>query len=499
MYVLAAAGGRDRSVEQAAESISRSETITLAAIVLAAFSLRVAADTFLPNIHHPDEVFQYLEQGHRLAFGYGVVPWEYREGVRSWLLPGLLGSLMKATAWLGGGVTAYLAVIGAVLSALSLSIVLVAWSWARNLAGPTAGMLAAAITATWFQLMYFASKPLTEAVAASTLFWGAYLLCGATGRSRALALSGGVLLGLTFVLRLHLAPAILVIAVIAWRRFPVAGWLASAFCGAMVVAAAGALDWVTWDYPFQSFGRYYQVNVVEDRSAEYGVSPWYGYVGFYVLHWSGFIVPFAILTLIGARHAPAVLAIPLIIVLSHSLIGHKEFRFVFPALPFVLLLAAIGTVDLLKAAGNTWPRLKRHPLIAATVFWAATSAVLGVGERFRPNLTKNADLIAGFADLRARQSVCGVGLVEVPWHKTGGYAYLHRNLPIYLVEDVEDLRFTRAAFNAALAPSKPEMEMNGYREATCYQHSKVCLYVRMGTCEPLRGRTINQALIQRGD
>ena len=106
MYVLAAAGGRDGSVEQAAESISRSETITLAAIVLAAFSLRMAADIFLPNIHHPDEVFQYLEQGHRLAFGYGVVPWEYREGVRSWLLPGLLGGLMKATAWLGGGVTA---------------------------------------------------------------------------------------------------------------------------------------------------------------------------------------------------------------------------------------------------------------------------------------------------------------------------------------------------------------------------------------------------------
>lgn len=499
MYVLASAGGRDGSVGHGAGSISRSETITLAAIVLAAFALRMAAATFLPNIHHPDEVFQYLEQGHRLAFGYGVVPWEYREGVRSWLLPGLLGGLMKATAWLGGGAAAYLSVIGAALSALSLSIVLAAWAWARNLAGPTAGMLAAAITATWFELIYFASKPLTEAAAASTLFWGAYLLCGTAGRSRAHALAGGVLLGLTFALRLHLAPAILVIAVIAWRRFPVASRLAAAVCGAVVVAAAGTLDWLTWDYPFQSFGRYYLVNVIEDRAAEYGVSPWYGYVGFYALFWSGFIVPFAILTLIGARHAPAVLAIPLIIVVSHSFIGHKEFRFVLPALPFFLLLAAVGTADFLKGAGDAWPRLRRHPLVAATVFWAATSAVLGVGERFRPNLTKSADLIAGFADLRASQSVCGVGLVQVPWHKTGGYTHLHRNLPIYIVEDPDDLRSTRAAFNAALAPSRLQTELSGYRKTTCYRRGTVCLYVRTGTCAPVQEATINQALIERGD
>ena len=34
-----------------------------------------------------DEVMQYLEQGHRIAFGYGLIPWEYRLGIRPLLIP----------------------------------------------------------------------------------------------------------------------------------------------------------------------------------------------------------------------------------------------------------------------------------------------------------------------------------------------------------------------------------------------------------------------------
>ena len=49
-----------------------------------------------PNVVWPDEIFQTLEQAHRLAFGYGIVPWEFRAGARSWLLPGLLAGAMEA-------------------------------------------------------------------------------------------------------------------------------------------------------------------------------------------------------------------------------------------------------------------------------------------------------------------------------------------------------------------------------------------------------------------
>src|SRR5580698_1144542 len=53
------------------------------------------------GVIQPDEIFQSLEQGHRWIFGFGVRPWEFRAGARSWLLPGTLGMAMKVASALG--------------------------------------------------------------------------------------------------------------------------------------------------------------------------------------------------------------------------------------------------------------------------------------------------------------------------------------------------------------------------------------------------------------
>ena len=71
--------------------------VGLGLILIVAFLLRIYFALAFPNIHHPDEVFQYLEQAHRLVFKYGVIPWEYREATRSWIVPGFLGGLLKLT------------------------------------------------------------------------------------------------------------------------------------------------------------------------------------------------------------------------------------------------------------------------------------------------------------------------------------------------------------------------------------------------------------------
>jgi hypothetical protein len=47
-------------------------------IVLLAMAFRVVLAVVSDNVNHPDEVFQILEQSHRVVFGYGMVPWEFR-------------------------------------------------------------------------------------------------------------------------------------------------------------------------------------------------------------------------------------------------------------------------------------------------------------------------------------------------------------------------------------------------------------------------------------
>ncbi len=135
----------------------------LAAILVGAFALRIGGATWLPNVVWPDEIFQTLEQAHRLVFGYGILPWEFRVGARSWLLPGALGGVMAASSWMGG--LAYLRAAQVVLSALSVVPVAVAFFWSRD-RGRAAALAAAAICAFWFELVLFGPKALGEVVAA---------------------------------------------------------------------------------------------------------------------------------------------------------------------------------------------------------------------------------------------------------------------------------------------------------------------------------------------
>src|SRR5262249_1834727 len=89
----------------------------------------------LPSIYWADEIFQTQEPAHRLAFGPGVIPWEYRLGMRSWVLPGILALVMKATAWLGPGSSGYVFGVALFCSLLSLTAVWFAFAWCRRYFG----------------------------------------------------------------------------------------------------------------------------------------------------------------------------------------------------------------------------------------------------------------------------------------------------------------------------------------------------------------------------
>src|SRR4051794_31762554 len=56
----------------------------LALLMLLAIGLRLVPILVEPSINWWDEVFQATEQAHRLVFGYGLVPWEFQLGMRSW-------------------------------------------------------------------------------------------------------------------------------------------------------------------------------------------------------------------------------------------------------------------------------------------------------------------------------------------------------------------------------------------------------------------------------
>src|ERR1043166_929362 len=53
------------------------------------------------GVYWHDEIFQSLEPAHSRAFGYGLLPWEFVAGARSFLFPWLLSSILWFTKILG--------------------------------------------------------------------------------------------------------------------------------------------------------------------------------------------------------------------------------------------------------------------------------------------------------------------------------------------------------------------------------------------------------------
>src|SRR5208337_881839 len=148
---------------------SSSTRLLLLGFLLIGIFLRVGAAIRFPNMHQADEIFQTQEPAHRLAYGYGVVTWEWRRGVRSWVFPAFLAGVMRTTDWMGSGSTGYLRGIAIVLSLISLTTVWFGFAWAKRASGTDAAMVAAGACAIWCELIYFAPKALTEVVAAHAL------------------------------------------------------------------------------------------------------------------------------------------------------------------------------------------------------------------------------------------------------------------------------------------------------------------------------------------
>ena len=181
----------------------------LLVFLLIGFMLRLWLAVASPRIASADEIFQTQEPAHRLAFGYGIQTWEWREGIRSWVFPAFLAVVMKATSWMGAGSSGYLFGIRLVLSLLSLSTIVFSFTIARRLNGEEAAILAAAGCAIWYSMVDLGPRALSEAVATHALLPGIYLgFCGEESGERRRMFLSGLLCGLAACLRVQYAPAI---------------------------------------------------------------------------------------------------------------------------------------------------------------------------------------------------------------------------------------------------------------------------------------------------
>lgn len=111
---------------------------------------------------------------------------------------------------------------------------------------------------------------------------------------------------------------------------------------ASVVAIQFLCDWYVYGKPVIPLFRNFVFNILEGKSSRWAVEPAYFYIAngflFFLL---AYVVPFAA-GLAFDRQCLREFAIFVALLLSLSAIGHKEARFLYPAAPFLVSIAARG-------------------------------------------------------------------------------------------------------------------------------------------------------------
>lgn len=321
-----------------------------------------------PGFLHPDEHFQVLEFAHYLRGGTPAsdLAWEFRSQIRPFLQPAIYAGIITPLAALG------LESPHAWVRILRISTTLIglyaAWTLARQYPRwlkTQAGLhFAWAATALLYFLPFVRARTSSESAASAAMLGIFALLAGAPrapGEARSslppqAAFWAFFLAGVAFQLRYQMALMFLgvglwclLIARISARAWAaaVAGFLSATLLGVF----SDRLGYGEWILPPV---RYFAVNLLEGKAAEFGTRPTEAYVG---LLWHDLGKPFGALVLLVfvglllRRPKDLLVWSALPFILLHAIIAHKETRFLSPCYFLVPVAAAI----LYEELAQRWP------------------------------------------------------------------------------------------------------------------------------------------------
>jgi len=141
-----------------------------------------------------------------------------------------------------------------------------------------------------------------------------------------------------------------------------------------VFTLQGVLDWFAWGYPFASLHAYYLYN--SQHANAFITAPWYQHI----LTLVAYLGPPASLIFVWGflkswRKVGEIFWPVLIFLFFHSLFPNKQERFIFPLIPFIVLLGVIGWQEFVKRSVY-WRRHPKFLNAVWTYFWIVNTIAL---------------------------------------------------------------------------------------------------------------------------
>ena len=319
---------------------------------------------FSVGYFHEDENYQIIEFAGILDGTNEPkdLAWEYKEQIRSAIQPVIVYFIFQVCDFLSiSNPYSKTFILRLITALLSLCIIFYFSESCKKTVPPEYRKLFLILTYfLWF-------LPFLNVRCSSETWSGIFLLLSTTliirnyNNYSSYTILGG-LLGLSFLFRYQIAFA--VIGLILWLFFIrkeqilKIGIILISF---QIVVVFGIFidSWYYGEWTV-TLRNYFIVNLIESKAASFGTSPWYYYF-FFIFRYSFFPIGIAILLsfifVVFRRYKNIIVWIILPFFIGHSLISHKELRFLFPLINFIpiLIIMALDIISMNKwnyFAGN---------------------------------------------------------------------------------------------------------------------------------------------------
>lgn len=415
------------------------------------FAARIAVALTCDCHAYADEFMNYLEQAHRAVFGYGFIPWEYRFGVRSWLLPAIpmLPLWIAKTAGLDTPAF-YVPFVNSFNALVSMAIPAGMYFFTRRAVSEKAARYALVFGTLWYELIVFAPRTLAEPYSTAAFFGALGLLSGKSGKKM---FASGFLFGLAVSLRWHYGFAVAAVGLLWLISFGKNRDLLKGVAGGIAaISIWGLVDFLTWGKPFHSITEYLKIYPAFPHhlnQIELPAHPRYAEAA--QLAASGFglhLLSMAVGT-IRWRKSFLPLSLVFLCLAIHAIPQSGEYRNVFIAIPLLWIVAA-SVFDSADGAIRV--------LFCCLFLSVSVAGFLGKLPKMSAALgdyTKyiDASTTPGISAAKELRKLPDGEIRGVLWLGgnqifSGGYFYLHRNIPYYFAADPQNLQLVRNALKS---------------------------------------------------
>jgi GPI mannosyltransferase 3 len=121
-----------------------------------------------------------------------------------------------------------------------------------------------------------------------------------------------------------------------------------------------------------------------------------------------------------------------------------------------------------------------------------------VSTNFKTYMNKDGAILTAFEKVGYTADLCGLGIAGVPLWATGGYTYLHRDVPMYFLS-WQDVEKREASFNYLIGADSQPTTASSFKRLSCAENAgfhridrvDICIYHRPGHCVAAEGRFEN--------